>query len=72
MKEKLCDKYCHDCIYFQGMTDATCCCHYIIITGERRNCEPGKGCTKKVKRGKKRRLKSDRINERKEAMENGN
>ena len=72
MEEKLCDKYCHDCIYFQGNCDVDICCCYLLITGKRRNCDPGKGCTKKVKRGRKRRLESDRRNERKEALQDGN
>lgn len=55
-QEKVCDKYCLTCIYFQGGADSACMCHYLLITGERRNCDPGKGCTKKIRRKNKRKL----------------
>lgn len=60
------DKYCHDCIYFHGRFDNSACCNYIFDEGKMRGCDPGKGCTKKVKRKSKRRMKYDREQERKD------
>ena len=54
---KLSDENCHDCKYFYGNTDFDVCCNYIFVTGRRRPCPPGDGCTVKVKR--KRRWVSD-------------
>lgn len=61
----VCDAYCKKCFYFQGQTDATCSCCYILITGQKRPCDPGKGCAVRKKRKSARRLKEDRENERK-------
>lgn len=55
---KVCDRYCHGCVYYQGWFDYNACCNYILVEGESRKCDPGKGCTKMVKR--KRRRKSQR------------
>lgn len=65
MDDKVCDKYCHDCKYFQGFQENVCCCNYILIESKHRGCDPGTGCTKKVKRKKKRRMNDDRKQERK-------
>ena len=54
---KLSDENCRDCKYFYGYTDFDVCCNYIFVTGRRRPCPPGDGCTVKVKR--KRRWVSD-------------
>ena len=50
MSGKLSGKNCHDCKYFYGNTDFDVCCNYIFVTGRRRPCPPGDGCTVKVKR----------------------
>ena len=54
--EKVCDKFCLDCSYYQGWFDQNCGCNYILIKGESRKCDPGTGCTKKVKRKRKRKI----------------
>ena len=54
------NKYCRDCIYFQGTSDSVCTCDYIFIVGTKRPCDPGEGCTAKVKRRRKRKMYSDR------------
>ena len=53
MSGKLSGKNCHDCKYFYGHSDYVACCNYIFVTGKRRPCPPGDGCTVKVKRKKK-------------------
>lgn len=45
------DSYCKNCQYASRNT-----CDYILITGEIRGCDAGKGCTKK-KTGKRRKAK---------------
>ncbi|MBP3305272.1 MAG: hypothetical protein J6L24_04810 [Oscillospiraceae bacterium] len=65
VKSKICDKNCYDCRYFWGNTDFDACCNYIFAAGKRRPCDPGTGCTVKVKR--KRRWVPDR--ERKQQKE---
>ena len=54
------DKYCQDCFYFRGQSDFVCTCDYIFIAGKKRPCDPGEGCTVKIKRRKKRKMYSDR------------
>ena len=46
---KLVDKYCEGCIYLTDMhyDDVRSACYYIVITGKRRPCKCGKGCTVK-------------------------
>jgi hypothetical protein len=57
MEEKVCDAYCHNCIYFGGHGDPNwCCCNYFLLTDKRRPCPPGKGCT--VKQKAKRKMKT--------------
>jgi hypothetical protein len=50
------DKYCADCKYYMGNCDNTLCCNYIFIEDKRRPCDPGKGCTVKVKRKRRRKV----------------
>ena len=49
----VCDKYCKDCIYFHGRKTFVDYCGYIFATGKRRPCNPGTGCTAKIKRKKR-------------------
>lgn len=48
--------YCDDCFYYRN-TGAARYCAYMFITGKRRPCDPGDGCTAKVSRKVKRRKK---------------
>lgn len=59
----VCDKYCENCIYFHGWSDNGLCCNYILMKGVSRPCDPGKGCTVKIKRKRKRRVQADRRKE---------
>lgn len=36
---------CKGCMYYGGWTQEVCCCNYFLITGKRRPCEMGAGCT---------------------------
>lgn len=54
------NKNCRNCKYFHGRFDETCCCNYLLMTGKRRPCPPGAGCTVKVKRKRPRRMREDR------------
>ena len=39
---------CDGCWYFIGASDFDRCCCYYLITGIRRPCPPGKGCTVRI------------------------
>lgn len=54
------NKNCRTCVYFRGSFDETCTCDYPFMTNKRRPCPPGDGCTVKIKRPRKRKMKSDR------------
>jgi hypothetical protein len=56
-------KNCEDCMYWRSMHDPELkCCHYLLDTGSRRPCEPGDGCTVKVKtRAKRRKKKAENV-----------
>lgn len=71
MAGKVIDKTCHSCIYCQGASDSSVCCNYFLITDNRRPCDPGKDCTVREKRKRKRLTAYDREQKRKEAMQNG-
>lgn len=43
------DTNCKDC-YFRRRCGDTFACHYLLMTNQRRPCEPGEGCTVKVTR----------------------
>jgi hypothetical protein len=58
------DKYCLDCHYYQGNSEVDICCCYLLITDKRRPCPPGKGCTVKVKRKRRRKTDAERRKER--------
>lgn len=36
---------CKGCKFYGGWTLEVCCCNYFLITGKRRPCETGAGCT---------------------------
>jgi len=38
---------CRGCFYYGGNNDACRCCSYFLITGIRRPCPAGEGCTVK-------------------------
>lgn len=59
------NKNCVSCIYFGGQFDENCCCNYIFVSGHARPCPPGDGCTVKIRRPRDRRMRSDRLAERK-------
>ena len=46
---KVCDQYCHNCIYYHGWWQVNAHCNYILMMDEVRGCDPGKGCNKKIK-----------------------
>ena len=46
------EKYCKGCMHWGGQYSA--CCNYIFDKGQRRPCPPGKDCTVKVVRRRKR------------------
>ena len=46
MKEKLVDKTCKNCLYYNSGRGIPCC-DYILIKKHSRGCPAGKGCTKK-------------------------
>lgn len=43
-----CDEFCRPCAY-RGQATGGLCCDYLLITGNRRGCPPGTGCTQRVK-----------------------
>lgn len=53
---KVCDRYCHSCIYYQGWFDSNAHCNYILIEGRSRGCDPGKGCDKRILRKRRRKI----------------
>ena len=53
------DRYCIDCKYYQGNNESILTCCYIFIEDKKRPCDPGKDCTVKVKRRRKRKGISD-------------
>lgn len=57
---KVCDKYCTNCVYYVGSNFDGCFCNYILMTDKRRPCDPGTGCTVRVLREKKRKLRKDK------------
>ena len=60
MSNNRCDKFCDDCFYcgrINGGNEYSRCCLYLLRTNEKRPCDPGKGCTVKVRMKVKRRLK---------------
>lgn len=60
MSDYVSDKFCDDCHFYKPIYgESWRCCHYIFMTGKKRPCPPGAGCTEKVgmkvNRRKKRR-----------------
>ena len=64
MAEKVCDKYCLNCIYYVGAVSDFWFCNYYLMTDKRRPCDPGTGCTVRVLRKKKRKSRQERDRER--------
>lgn len=42
------DKHCDGCKYYSKITGAIYYCTYLMQTDRRRPCPPGKGCTVKI------------------------
>lgn len=57
MADKVCDRYCQKCIYYVVASYEVLCCNYYLITGKRRPCDPGTGCTVRVLRKKPRKIR---------------
>lgn len=51
---KVCDKNCHNCVYYHSWHDVNKHCNYYLMTDKRRPCDPGEGCTVKVTRKRER------------------
>ena len=58
------DKNCWNCFYWQGHSEPAMCCNYLLITDKRRPCPPGKDCTVKKPRKRRRKKQAERIKER--------
>lgn len=43
-------RYCEGCVYYKGEYEMNLCCNYMLDTGKRRPCPPGKGCTVKTRK----------------------
>lgn len=57
---------CHGCEYYGGKQQAVRSCNYFLMTGKRRPCDPGEGCTvREDGRMKKRKAMTIRGNSRK-------
>lgn len=63
-----CDKYCFDCIYY-GIYLSNC--DFYLETGDRRGCEAGKGCTRKVSNGIQKEKKKIVLSDEKKPIKNG-
>lgn len=60
------DKNCCNCYYYQGGSDMDLCCNYIFIEDQKRPCPPGKDCTVKRPRKRRRKLNEERKRDRQE------
>lgn len=63
-KKKVCDRFCRDCIYYYGWYEVNLHCNYILVESKVRGCDPGKGCTRKIKvdrTGRRKRCNEDLI-----------
>ena len=61
-RQKVCDRFCKGCVYYDGWYESNRHCNYILIEGKPRECDPGKGCIRKLKRQRRRkswRIKTD-------------
>ena len=58
----VCDENCHDCFFYRGAWETHMFCHYYLMTGKRRPCDPGKGCTVKIPMKVNRRKKKGNAN----------
>lgn len=48
------NRNCRDCKYFHGHDGSVLSCNYIFMEDKKRPCEPGEGCTVKVRRRRRR------------------
>ena len=46
---------CEGCVYYGGCKKAVRCCNYYLITGNRRPCQQGAGCTVRAEGGRAKR-----------------
>ena len=46
---------CEGCCYYGGYAKAVRCCNYYLITGNRRPCPQGEGCTVRIDGGNAKR-----------------
>ena len=44
----VCDATCKPCIYSSTLSNMTICCDYLLITHNRRGCDAGKGCERRI------------------------
>lgn len=44
----VCDDYCVPCVYLSRLSNMTKTCNYLLVTGERRGCSAGTGCSRRV------------------------
>ncbi|MCD7755514.1 MAG: hypothetical protein LUJ09_04175 [Firmicutes bacterium] len=52
---------CSGCAYYYGNSESDVCCNYLLKTGKRRPCPPGKDCTvRKVSRNKKSKMEENK------------
>lgn len=58
----VCDSFCDGCVYKCLVSIHQRCCNYLDLTGKRRPCPPGKGCTVKIE-GKYKRTVEERQSE---------
>ena len=62
------EKYCRTCRYHGWLGNHALTCDYILITGKRRGCPAGPGCTKREE-GKRERSELGLLSIPKEAIE---
>lgn len=55
MLKKTYNRACLGCIYMGWVGSYLGCCNYLLMTGKRRPCPPGKECTVKHKQKRTRR-----------------
>ena len=49
-EEKICDGYCRGCAFYGSWYEGNEHCNYYLLTGNRRPCDPGEGCTVRKER----------------------
>lgn len=51
------DKHCVGCYFYRCICTGWVGCHYILLTGKKRPCPPGKDCTVKKERRRRKKVK---------------